>query len=301
MTAADLDAVLDKVEALAGRARTVSNLGGGLTNTNLRVTTDEGDYVVRVSANTTGLLGIDRDAEHANSVRAHAAGVGAEVIAYLPDDHVLVLRFLNGRTLTAEDVVPRTERIAAALRTLHAGPAFVTDFDMRTIRRRYLDVVTSEGFRIPGDYLDLEPAYARLEDALGLDPEATVPCNNDLLAANFIDDGERIWIIDYEYAGQNEPSFELGNFASENGLDESLTAALTSAYWGSVDDRKVARALAWALLARYGWTLWAAIQAAVSEIDFDFWSWGMQKYAVAREAALDGSLDRLGARLGGSV
>jgi thiamine kinase-like enzyme len=301
MVAADLDAVLDKVEVLAGRARTVSNLGGGLTNTNLRVTTDDGDYVVRVSANTTGLLGIDRDAEHANSVRAHTAGVGAEVVAYLPEDHVLVLRFLNGRTLTAEDVVPRTERIAAALRTLHAGPPFVTDFDMRSIRRRYLDVVTSEGFRIPDDYLDLQPAYARLEDALGLDAEATVPCNNDLLAANFIDDGERIWIIDYEYAGQNEPSFELGNFASENGLDESHTAALTSAYWGSDDDRKVARALAWALLARYGWTLWAAIQAAVSEIDFDFWSWGMAKYEVAREAALDGSLDRLGARLRGAA
>jgi thiamine kinase-like enzyme len=247
------------------------------------------------------LLGIDRDAEHANSVRAHAAGVGAEVVAYVPDDHILVLRFLNGRTLSAEDVVPRTDRIAAALRRLHAGPAFVTDFDMRTIRRRYLDVVTAEGIRIPDDYLDHEGAYARLEDALDVDPEDRVPCNNDLLAANFIDDGERIWIIDYEYAGNNEASFELGNLASENGLDESHTAALAAAYWGAQDDRKVARALAWALLARYGWTLWAAIQAAVSEIDFDFWAWGMEKYEVAREAALDGSLERLGARLRGAA
>src|SRR3954447_13464642 len=110
MLAADLDAVLDRVEALKGRTRTVADLGGGLTNTNLRVTTDDGDYVVRLSANTTGLLGIDRDAEHANSVRAHAAGVGAEVVAYVPEDHILVLRFLNGRTLAAEDVVPRTDR-----------------------------------------------------------------------------------------------------------------------------------------------------------------------------------------------
>ena len=70
-----------------------------------------------------------------------------------------------------------------------------------------------------------------------------------------------------------------------------------SAYWGRADDAKVARALAWAMLARYGWTLWAAIQAAVSDIDFDFWSWGMLKYDVARAAVLDGSLDRLSARL----
>ncbi|HTY71921.1 MAG TPA: phosphotransferase [Actinomycetes bacterium] len=298
MAALPLDAVLDRVDVLSGRPRTISDLGGGLTNTNLRVTTDDGDYVVRLSANTTGLLGIDRDAEYANSVRAHAAGVGAEVVAYLPEEHVLVIRFLPGRTLDAADVAPRTARIAAALRALHAGPSFVSDFDMRTIRRRYLDVVLAEGFPIPADYLDLAPAYERLEDALALEPESFVPCNNDLLAANFIDDGERIWIIDYEYAGQNEPSFELGNLASENGLDEAQTAALVTAYWGAPDDRKVARALAWALLARYGWTLWAAIQTAVSEIDFDFASWGMEKYAVAREAGLDGTLDTLRVRLG---
>ena len=183
MVAADLDVVLDKIEALAGRARTVTDLGGGLTNTNLRVTTDDGDYVVRVSANTTGLLGIDRDAEHANSVRAHAAGVGAEVVAYLPADHILVLRFLSGRTLSSDDVVPRTERIAAALRTLHAGPAFVTDFDMRAIRRRYLDIVTPSGFPAARRLPRARPGVRALEDAIGVDPEPLVPCNNDLLAA----------------------------------------------------------------------------------------------------------------------
>jgi thiamine kinase-like enzyme len=297
MTDPVLDAVLDRVDVLAGRRRTVSDLGGGLTNTNLRVTTHDGDYVVRVSANTTGLLGIDRDAEHANSVSAHTAGVGAEVIAYLPDEHVLVLRFLEGRTLCAADVAPRTDRIARALRTLHAGPAFVSDFDMRRIRRRYLEAVLAEGIRIPEDYLALEPAYERLEQALDRSPEPRVPCNNDLLAANFIEDGDRMWIIDYEYAGQNEPSFELGNLASENALTDTETAALVAAYWGSADDAKVARALAWAMLARYGWTLWAAIQAAVSDIDFDFWAWGMLKYDVAKAAVVDGSVDRLIARL----
>jgi thiamine kinase-like enzyme len=298
MTDPVLDAVLDRVDVLSGRRRTVSDLGGGLTNTNLRVTTDDGDYVVRVSANTTGLLGIDRDAEHANSVSAHTAGVGAEVIAYLPDEHVLVLRFLEGRTLCAADVAPRTDRIARALRTLHAGPAFVSDFDMRRIRRRYLEAVLAEGIRIPEDYLALEPAYERLEQALGRSPEPRVPCNNDLLAANFIEDGDRMWIIDYEYAGQNEPSFEIGNLASGNARTETETAALVAAYWGSGgDDAKVARALAWAMLARYGWTLWAAIQAAVSDIDFDFWAWGMLKYDVARAAVVDGSVDRLIARL----
>ncbi|MET0740616.1 MAG: hypothetical protein ABWZ26_03580, partial [Candidatus Nanopelagicales bacterium] len=123
------------------------------------------------------------------------------------------------------------------------------------------------------------------------------PCNNDLLAANFIEDDKRIWIIDYEYSGMNEPSFELGNLASENGLSEAETAALCAAYWGATDDAKVARALAWGLLAQYGWTLWASIQDAVSDIDFDFWSWGMEKYVVAERAVVKGEVDALARRL----
>ncbi len=298
VTDAELSALLDSVPALRGH-RSVVDLGGGLTNSNLRVTTDGGDYVVRLSANTTGILGIDRDVEHANSVAAYAAGVGAEVLAHRPEQHMLVLRYLPGRTLTPEEVrdPARLPRIAAAVRRLHAGPVFESVFDMRAIRRRYLSAVQAKGFRLPSGYLDLANAYEGLETALGAAPEALAPCNNDLLAANFIEDGERIWIIDYEYSGMNEPSFELGNLAAENGLSEEETAALCAVYWGVDDDAKVARAIAWGLLARYGWTLWASIQDAVSDIDFDFWSWGMEKYAVAQRAVDDGEVDALVRRL----
>ena len=104
---------------------------------------------------------------------------------------------------------------------------------MRRIRRRYLEAVLAEGIRIPEDYLALEPAYERLERRCGRRPEPHVPCNNDLLAANFIEDGDRMWIIDYEYTGKNEPSFELGNLASENALDRSRDGGPRAAYWGS--------------------------------------------------------------------
>jgi thiamine kinase-like enzyme len=299
MADAAVEDLLDRISVMSGKPRKVADLGGGLTNNNYRVTTDDGDYVVRVNANSSTFLGIDRDVERTNSARAFQAGVGAEVVDYLADDHVLVLRFLEGRTLTAEDVRdPKLlPLIAGAIKQLHSGPVFVSDFDMRTIRRRYLDVVRTNRFRIPTDYLDLAPAYERLEKALVREPEALVPCNNDLLAANFIRHGQRIWIIDYEYSGQNEPSFELGNLASENGLSEEQTAALAAAYYGAKDDAKTARALAWALLARYGWTLWASIQDSVSDIDFDFWGWGQEKYESARQAVIDGDIDALIRRL----
>jgi thiamine kinase-like enzyme len=106
----------------------------------------------------------------------------------------------------------------------------------------------------------------------------TVPCNNDLLAGNFIDDGARLWLVDYEYAGNNDPCFELGNIWSEAALSVGMLESLVTAYYGMPRPAKVARARLLGLMSKYGWTLWAAIQQAVSPIDFDFWSWGMEKY-----------------------
>jgi len=283
----ELAELLGKLAVLAGRTYQVTELGGGLTNRNYRVRTTDAaevaDVVVRVSANESGLLAIDRAAERHNTLMAWRSGVGAPVVEALPADNVLVVGFLPGRTLTAADVRDEAtcRRIAAAVRTLHAGPDFTGTFDFRAIRRRYLDVVVREGFRLPPDYLELAGRVEALEEAMAAGNEPLVPCNNDLLAGNFLDDGERIWIIDYEYGGMNEASFELGNLASESDLSPEAMGVLVSSYWGRPDPAKVARAQAWSLLARYGWTLWASIQDSVSPIEFDFWAWGMAKYDSA--------------------
>jgi thiamine kinase-like enzyme len=113
--------------------------------------------------------------------------------------------------------------------------------------------------------------------------EPTVPCNNDLLAENFLWTGEEFRLIDYEYSGNNEASFELGNVWSESNLSLDQLEELVGAYWGEPLRNKVARARLWGLMSKYGWTLWASIQDGVSELDFDFWSWGMEKYERAIE------------------
>jgi thiamine kinase-like enzyme len=291
----DLDVLLDQLEVLRGREREVSELSGGLTNKNYRVRTDDGDYVVRVSESSAGLLAIDRERERTNTAVAARSGVGAPVIESLPQHNVLVVGFLQGRTYSEEDVRdPATiPRIAEALRTLHSGEPFVGGFDMREIRRYYLSVVQERGFRLPDDYLSLGARVEALEDAMSAHQEPLVPCNNDLLAGNFIDDGTKIWLIDYEYAGMNEASFELGNIASESGLDDEATALLIRSYWQRESVAKLARARAWSLLARYGWTLWASIQDGASTLDFDFWAWGMAKYDSARAELLSRRYDEI--------
>ncbi|MDX6325759.1 MAG: hypothetical protein QOK15_2113 [Nocardioidaceae bacterium] len=273
-------AVLDEVPCLRGRERLVEELPGGLTNVNLKVTTDDVRVVVRVAQPGSDLLAIDREHEYRNSVAAAEAGVGAPVIDYLPDAGLLVVGFLEAETFSDENLrnPANLERVADACRQLHAGPRFVNDFDMFSIQRGYLSVVQERRFRLPPRYLDFAPKAEQIRRALAVHPDPTVPCNNDLLAGNILDDGTRLWLIDYEYAGNNEPCFELGNIWSEATLGLDHLDHLMEAYDGRRRRSRVARARLWGLLSKYGWMLWASIQSSVSTVDFDFWSWGLEKY-----------------------
>jgi thiamine kinase-like enzyme len=284
MAEPDLDALFDRTSSLAARPRQVRELRGGLTNRNYRVTTPDGTFVARVSDQGGDLLAIDRDVEYRNSVAAAAAGAGAPVIEYRPEDRLLVVGYIEGRTLGNDDVAdPATiARIAAACRRLHEGPRFGNDFDMFDIQRRYLSVVRSRGFRIPDGYDDLLPAFEAARTALAASHRGgTVPCNNDLLAANFIDDGDRIWLIDYEYSGNNDPCFELGNIWGECRLSVEVLEELVAAYYGTPRKGQTARARLLGLAGKYGWTLWGAIQHAASPLDFDFWAWAMERFEGA--------------------
>jgi thiamine kinase-like enzyme len=296
--AARLQAALDQLPLLAGAPRAVEPLEGGLTNVNVKVTTPERIAVLRLSSSEGELLAIDRAAENTNSRRAAESGAAPAVLDYLPELKVLVVEWVEGRTLQPEDLRDEGTLVRAAdvCRTLHAGPRFDGDFDMFRLQRQYLSLVRERGFRLPPRYLELMPEADRIADALAVQRGATVPCNNDLLAANFIDDGDRLWVIDYEYSGNNDECFELGNIWSESHLSLDHLELLVDSYYGRHLHHKVARARLLGLMSNFGWTLWASIQDAVSPIDFDFWEWGMDKFdrAVAELAgpAFAGLLDQ---------
>jgi thiamine kinase-like enzyme len=271
---------LDKIPLLRNRSH-ILELSGGLTNKNLAIDTPTGRYVARISSNESSALAIDRESEFLNSKTAAKAGIGAPVHAYLPGEGLLVIGYLEGRTYGPNDVRDNLPRIAESLKVLHSAPAFARDFNMIDIQRRYLSTVLEQGYRLPDRYLSYQPQLAKLVSALAILDEGTVPCNNDLLPGNFIDDGSKIWLIDYEYSGNNDPCFELGNVWSEASLDFEYLQPLVDAYYGRHRPEKFARTWLLALLSKYGWMLWASIQDSISTMDFDFWGWGLEKYERA--------------------
>ena len=279
----ELDALLEQLPALAGQPRQLEELSGGLTNRNVKITTPTGAYVARCSVNAKNLLGIDRDNEFYNSRAAAEAGVGAPVVDYRPDLGILLVGFLEGVTLTNADMQRPgvLARVATGVRTLHAGPRFRDPFNMFVLQPAYLKVVQDNGFRLPADYLDFAPTFAEIQRVLDATDQTTVPCNNDLLAGNFVDNGKRVWLIDYEYSGNNDPCFELGNIWAECGLSTEQLAELVSLYYGRPLRHKIARARLQGVVGKYGWTLWGCIQNGSSAIEFDFWDWAMERYESA--------------------
>jgi thiamine kinase-like enzyme len=144
------------------------------------------------------------------------------------------------------------------------------DFNMFRLIEHYLRIVEEQGVTIPSDYGEWLPAVAEIERAVNVAALAEAPCHNDLLCENFIDDGAALRIVDYELSGNNDPCFDLGNTAQEAQFDQGLRGALCEAYFGKRDPRQLARMNLFALMSDVGWTLWGAIQARISAVDYDF-------------------------------
>jgi thiamine kinase-like enzyme len=280
---AQLDALLDQLPVLAGRQRRLEDLPGGLTNRNVKIATSDAVYVARCADTSSNLLGIDRDNEYFNSRAAERAGVGAPVIDYRPDLGILLIGYLEGTTLTSDDFSRPgvLAKVARGCRTLHGGPRFRNDFDMFVLQPAYLKILQDNGFRLPSDYLEYADHFESIRAALAAENLVTVPCHNDLLAANFVEDGDRVWLIDYEYSGNNDPCFELGNTSCECQLSADQREELVTAYFGRRLRHKIARARLQGIVGMYGWTLWGCIQNGSSPLDFDFWGWGMERYEGA--------------------
>lgn len=279
-----------------GRSVSAEPIAAGLTNQNVRVVVDGTPYFVRIPGAKTDLLAVDRENELFNTRAAAESGVGAAVVAVDAATGAFALEWIDGRTMSnalfaADALAP--QRIAASLRQLHAGPRFRDDFDMFRLTEFYVRVVDERGIRVPDGYRDELPKVALIEAALAAHPVATVPCHNDLLAENYILEGQRLRIVDYEYSGNNDPTFELGNTAQELGFDAGRQKALCAAYFGEATPALMARMRLQMIMSDVGWTLWAAIQAAISTIDYDFWGWALERWGRASTAFAADSFDDL--------
>ncbi len=279
-----------------GRAVSVTVLGGGITNHNLRVELAGGEaYVLRIAGRNTDLLGIDRRVELQAAQQAAAIGVGPEVVAVVEPEGYLVTRFVEGESIPPERMrePEMIRRVAGALRAVHQGPPLAGRFNAFRVVEEYRSLVFARGARVPAEYVRARQVARAVERSRGAAPER--PCHNDLLNANFIDDGSRLRIVDWEYAGMGDVFFDLANFAVNHDLDEEARRLLLAAYAGREPRPAELRALElMRFMSSFREAMWGVLQAAVSDLDFDFEGYAEEHFqrsaAIAAEPAFRAAL-----------
>ncbi len=244
-------------------------LAGGITNHNFKVEVRGDTFVLRMGGAQTGLLGIDREVEHQASLRAAEVGLGPEVAGFLEEEGWLVTRFIDGRPIPLEEMRrPETiRRVAAALRKFHQAVPIPGRFDAHVVVEEYRREAEAHGVVIPNGYAAAHEMSERIRRARG--PQSLAPCHNDLLNANFLDDGE-IRIVDWEYAGMGDRFFDLANLSVNHEFGSAEDDVLLTAYFGAASGASIASLAMMKFMSDFREAMWGVLQSGISELDFDF-------------------------------
>lgn len=261
-------------------------LSGGITNHNYTCTADGSKYVLRIPGAGTDIF-IDRKLEISNSIAAAKAGSSPEILCVIKPENALVLPFIEGEvlhpdTLTAKD--GHIVKVISAVKQVHDNAVFQAETDVFDMTRRYIGMARDVNAFFPDDFDWMLAIAEKIETAMDRDKTALVACHNDLLSENFIvDPNGKLWILDWEYGGMNDPYFDLGDFAVEHPLSPSQQKLVIKTYCGEYQHHRFCRMMLHQLTADLWWCQWAMIQDKKSKIDFDFYTYGLGRYSRFRD------------------
>jgi thiamine kinase-like enzyme len=289
----ELTEAVARLSALLGpREGGVRPLAGGITNRNFRVNFGGTDYVVRLPGKDTALLGIDREAERLATKKAAELELGPKVAAMLDHPPCLVTCFVESHEVTAAELREPAglDEVGRAMRAFHeSGLELPTDFYVSEIVSEYAEVSQSRGGSLPDGYDHARDCARKVVKAVRKNAEhQPMPCHNDLLTANFLSDGRRLVIVDWEYAGMGDPFFDLGNFAVNNELGDAEEERLLAAYFGEpATPRRQAALKLFRFMSDFREAMWGVVQTSVSDLDYDFDAYADKHFRRLAEATGD--------------
>ena len=271
---------IEGFETLEPNSITIERLGG-LTNRNYRIDCGHGSYVLRLAGEGTSEY-IDRETEFYNASIASAADVNAEIIHFNTTTGTMICRYIdNAATLDIEtlrdpDVLRRTSK---AFRQLHdCGSEFQGRFDLFQQIDQYIEVLQGLNADLPNGYKEVQNDAEQVRTALLLHDLPSRPCHCDPMVENCIDNGNKVYIIDFEYAGNNDPMWDLGDISVEGDFTAEQDNNFMTAYFGRAPDPfDVGRMVMYKAMCDLLWTLWGVVQHANKNPADDFWA-----YAVGR-------------------
>jgi thiamine kinase-like enzyme len=264
-----------------GEAKEVERLGG-LTNRVYRVVTDRNVYCLRIPGEGTEEY-INRRHEARASREAARVGVGAPVVHFSDETGICVTEFLDGTTMSPELFRTRKgapARAGTALRRLHVSDAvFANRFELFAMVDDYMKLLDTRSATLPDGYREAMQAAESVRSALAANPLPLTACHCDPLCENFLDTGSRMWIVDWEYSGMNDPLWDLGDLSVEAQMSRDQEEEMLRSYFGGAPSpAERGRVIIYKAMCDFLWTLWGLIQHVNQNPADDFWAYALNRF-----------------------
>ena len=253
-----------------------------LTNSTYKVIANGLAYTLRLPGKDTYEY-VDRAAEEHNARIMAAAGVNAKVLYFDATDGTMLSEFVEGVSMTEtmfRDELEAPARVALALKRVHhLGPVFKSRFDIFATIDVYLGILRKLRAPLPEDYHEVEQGAEAVRRALEASPIPLSPCHNDPWPANFLDAGGRLYIIDWEFSGMNDPMWDLGDLSVEAGFESEQDRVMMEAYYGAdAPPALYSRLALYKALSDFLWALWGLIQHANDNPRNDFLTYALRRF-----------------------
>ena len=279
------EGLIPRVDIWKGKTVKCEVLSGGISNHNYTCFVDDQKYVLRVPGEGTDVF-IDRANERNATMATAKIGVSPEVLSVIQPEDAMVLPFVDGGVMNQQKVAADDDKIIKitnVLKKVHTEAVFDNATYVFDMIRKYTRWARDKNAFFPHDFDWMQKIVDRIEKAMDRRKPELAACHNDVLSENFIlDDTGKMWLLDWEYGGMNDPFFDLGDFAVEHPLTCKQEELIIRTYCGEMQSHRLYRLLLHKLTADLWWSLWAMIQDKLSDLDFDYYQYGIERYARFR-------------------
>ena len=251
-----------------GKSIKINPIDSGITNINFEVIVDEKSFFLSMPSSNSELLNIDYKNKYYNNKICGEINISPAVIYFIESENLLVTEFIKSKVSSTFQSSKEIERLVKKIKLLHSANSFLRKFDMFNQITYYQSILKKDA--LPKKLFKHVKNINTLKQKLYLPDDKLVPCHNDLLAANIIKKDNQIFIVDFDYSGNNDPCFELGNLSVEMGYNDEQINKLIRFYYGEVNENIISRVNLQGVVSDIGWSLWSYVQAKNSNLNFDY-------------------------------
>ena len=272
-----IDRLIKLIPEWKGKLIKVNLINSGITNINFKINVDKRVFFLSMPDSNSELLNIDYRNKYYNNKICGDIKISPRVVHFIESDNLLVTEFIKSKTasLTIFQSSKEIKQLVKKIKLLHNAKPFLRNFNMLSQISYYKNILKEE--YLPKELFKYVNKIESLKQKLYLTKDNLVPCHNDLIAENIIKKDNQIYIVDFDYSGNNDPCFELGNLSVEMKYDDEQINKLVRSYYGEINENIISKVYLQGVVSDIGWSLWSYVQAKISNNNFDYSMYGLNR------------------------